>query len=459
VTLNSLFIINLLIHFINIFSTMRKQLLLLLITGLFTASVNAQQFSDYFTTRTCRVDLQFAGDYQGMHVYLDKIKDEPYWGGRQFNLTPSFIPGDFRFMVTDSASNKLIYADGFNTLFREWQTTDEARVVQKSFENTIVFPFPLATVIVTIDRRTGYDSWDHLFTCNIRPDDALIHRHKTPDVPVKVLSQPTDPARAVDIAIIAEGYSARELRKFFKEARKLADHLCSHEPFASYADRLNFYAVGAVSEESGISKPTVSKWKNTALTSHFHTFYSPRYLTTSNHFRLRDLASSVPYDAIYILANTDEYGGGGIYNFYAITAARGRNAREVTVHEFGHSFTGLADEYFYEHGDALDELYVLTEEPWEPNITTFVHFDKKWKNELPHNVEIPTPLPDDKVAQKSTSALGVYEGGGYRTKGVFRPTPDCRMKTNSADDFCPVCKNAVIERILFLTDDKKGISL
>ena len=421
----------------------------------------AQDFSVFFSTGTCRVDLQFTGDSRSMKVHLDKLKREPFWGGRVQGLFTESVPGDFRFQVTDSATQQLLYNDGFNTLFREWQTTDEAMQVNKSFENTVVFPFPRRTVVLSIERRTGFASWELLFTTRINPNDELIVREEAPRIPVKRISQPAEPSEAVDIAIIAEGYTARELKKFYREAARLADYITSHEPFKKYASRLNFYAVAPPSQQSGVSHPNRGDWKRTALGAHFHTFYSPRYLTSPRHFAIRDVAAAVPYDAIYILANTGEYGGGGIYNFYALTSARGRDARAVTVHEFGHSFAGLADEYFYEGGDALDGMYPLHEEPWEPNITTLKHFEHKWQADLPEGTPVPTPLPVDSVAtnqatvpaSQSTSLLGVYEGGGYRTRGIYRPTPDCRMKTNKAAEFCPVCAKAVEERIKLLTGE------
>jgi hypothetical protein len=164
-------------------------------------------------------------------------------------------------------------------------------------------------------------------------------------------------------------------------------------------------------------------------------------------FRIRDYAALVPYDAIYILTNTPIYGGGGIYNFYALASADSKRAKkEVVVHEFGHSFAGLGDEYFREGADVLDGLYNLKNEPWEPNISTLIQFDKKWKNQLPEGTKIPTEINKDNKIN-----IGVFEGGGYLTKGMYRPHFDCRMRTNTAADFCSVCKQSIEKVILFLT--------
>jgi hypothetical protein len=240
------------------------------------------------------------------------------------------------------------------------------------------------------------------------------------------------------------------MKQFYADATQLIKHILSHQPFKKYVNKMNFYAVAVPSEESGISEPHLDRWKNTALRSHYHTFYSERYLMTANVFRVMDYASVVPADVVYILANTTKYGGGGIYNYYALTSARGRDAASVTVHEFGHSFAGLADEYFRECWDALDQTYDTAVEPWEPNITTLKQFDRKWVEMLAPGTPVPTPLPADSTLHRSTKITGVYEGGGYRSKGIYRPTPDCRMKTNQAPGFCPVCEKAVEERILFL---------
>ncbi len=409
-------------------------------------------FDHYFTTETCRVDFHLSGDAMHTKAYVLKISREPIWGGRQTADGQFMNRGDYRFVVTDSLSGQVLYSDGFNALFREWQTTPEALQLGKTFEQTILFPFPKQTVQVRIESRKSLDEWSTLSEFYIRPEDKLIVRNQSPKVPFKTLQKFNDPSKAVDIAILAEGYTARERNRFYDDARQLMKYLLEHEPFKKYASQLNFYAVAVPSEESGISEPHNDEWKNTALGSHFHTFYSKRYLMTGNVFRVMDFASVVPADVVYILSNTTHYGGGGIYNYYALTAARGRDAASVAVHEFGHSFAGLADEYFYENGDVLDQTYDTAVEPWEPNITTLQQFNRKWSQLLPADSPIPTPLPADSTLHRSTQLTGVFEGAGYQSKGIYRPAPDCRMETNRAPGFCPVCEKAVEERIKLLTN-------
>jgi hypothetical protein len=279
------------------------------------------------------------------------------------------------------------------------------------------------------------------------PTDKLIRKTKAADTPVKTICKTAEPENAIDIAVVAEGYTAQQQEKFYHDAQKLAESLFTHEPFKTYKSRINVYAIAAASVDTGVSMPQKDNWRNSALGSHYYTFYSDRYLTTPNVFKLRDYASLVPYDAIYILANTKTYGGGGIFNFYTLASADSKRAQvEVVVHEFGHSFAGLADEYFYDN-DALNGMYDLKTEPWEPNISTLVKFEAKWKNNLPAGTQIPTALTDENKAK-----IGVFEGGGYLKKGIYRPYFDCRMRTNEAKAFCPVCEKAVERRIKFLTE-------
>lgn len=404
-------------------------------------------FSSFFENHACRVDFHFCGNANKTEIFLDHIRQEPFWGGRKKHLDQDLNLGDYRFQLVDSACNQLIYSNGFSALFREWQSTPEASVACRSFEQTIQFPFPKHTAILRIEKRTGFNTWQELFRYTINPNDKLLDRRNPEKVPVRAICTTAPSDKAIDIAVIAEGYTTSDADKFYADAQTLANNLFSHEPFRSNKQRINIYAIAAPSADSGITIPQDSIWKNTAVGANFYTFYEPRYLTTMNVKKVYDYAALVPYDAVYILVNTPVYGGGGIYNFYTLVTADNKYTPQVSVHEFGHSFGGLADEYFYEKQDVLAGMYDLTQEPWEPNITSLVDFDKKWKAELHKGIPVPTP-PTDPYKGKT----GVFEGGGYITKGMFRPSFDCRMRTNSYPDFCPVCGNAVERVIRFLTE-------
>ena len=427
---------------------MKNQLILTIFFISLSISVFSQSYNDFFTDKACRVDFQFCGNNSETSAFLERIKQEPYWGGRRLHLSDDINLGQYRMLVFDSLSNQLIYSSGFSTLYFEWQSTPEAKKVNKSFEQSVQFPYPKNAVRVSIEKRADFDKWKALLQFEFSPVDKLIVRNANVQAQVKAIYKTNDSSKAIDIAVIAEGYTAKQKDKFFKDAQKLADNLFTHNPFSTYKNRINIYAIAAVSDESGISMPHKDNWKSTAVGSHFYTFYEPRYLTSPHVYKIRDYAALVPYDAIYILANTSEYGGGGIYNFYALASADSQRAQtEVVVHEFGHSFAGLADEYFRQGTDVLDGMYNLKEEPWEPNISPLVNFEAKWKKDLPSDIQIPTP-----ITEESKTKIGVFEGGGYLTKGMYRPCYDCRMRTNEAKSFCPVCEKAIEKVILFLSE-------
>ena len=234
---------------------------------------------------------------------------------------------------------------------------------------------------------------------------------------------------------------------FYADAERATQEILKYKPFSDFKDRFNFVAVAVPSLESGVSIPHNNDWKQTALHSNFDTFYSKRYLTTLKLKALNDALAGVPYEHILILANTSNYGGGGIYNSYTLSAAHNEHFLPVTVHEFGHSFGGLADEYFYD--DQYANYYHTNIEPWEQNITTLARFSEKWKDMLPPKRKIPTGTDD--TTDSDTQKIGVYEGGGYMSKGVYRAFRNCRMRTNEVPVFCAVCERALRRLIEFYT--------
>ena len=233
------------------------------------------------------------------------------------------------------------------------------------------------------------------------------------------------------------------MQTFVDDAKAAMEALFAHEPFKSMRDRFNIIAVKSPSTDSGTSYPSKGVWKNTALHSHFDTFYSNRYLTTLSLKDLHNWLAGTPYEHIIVLVNTDEYGGGGILNSYNLSMTHHRMFRPVVVHEFGHSFAGLADEYAYEAEQI--PMYPHDIEPWEQNITTLKDFHGKWKNLIKKKPPIPTPLSKDK------SIIGAFEGAGYSLKGVYRPMQDCRMRTNDTPEFCAACRLALTKLIDFYT--------
>jgi hypothetical protein len=146
--------------------------------------------------------------------------------------------------------------------------------------------------------------------------------------------------------------------------------------------------------------------------------------------------------------NTEEYGGGGIYNSYNLSMTHHPAFLPVVVHEFGHSFAGLADEYAYDFEQI--PMYPHDIERWEPNITTLADFKAKWQDMLPKNAKIPTK--ESSKDKKNIYKIGVYEGAGYSLKGVYRPCVDCRMRSNNVPEFCPICKKSITNLVNFYTE-------
>jgi len=428
---------------------------LLFVLFAISMSLLAQSFDTYFEDRSLRLDYAFSGDNRHQTITLDELSQSPNWYGRRVNLDSLLLKGNGQITVTLPETGKVIYRHSFSTLFQEWQSTEEAAKVQKSFENTFLVPFPKQPVDVTVTLTDTHQKETAKFTHRVDPKDILIrHIGEKGLTPWKYVYQAGDSKDVIDVAIVAEGYTAEQMDSFLIDCQMAVDAYHSHEPFKSLKDKFNFIAVCSPSAESGVTIPNKGIWRNTSLLSNFDTFYSQRYLTTLHIKRLNDILAGIPYEHIIILVNSDNYGGGGIYNSYMMSTAHHATTRPVIVHEFGHSFGGLADEYYYD--DQYEPMYPADTEPWEPNITTLVDFQSKWADMLtaPSNgKKVKKGTPEPRIVNGVTisvpdgkdiySKLGVYEGAGYSSKGVYRPVQECRMKINEAPDFCPVCDRAI----------------
>jgi hypothetical protein len=379
--------------------------------------------------QTLRVDYIFSGTDKSVEISLDEMSRFDGWAGRRTNLKEVPVRGNGQICMTDAQNGDTLYRMSFSTLFQEWQTTEEATKVRKSFENVFLLPMPSVKARVNVHLYDFFGNVVASLNHEVDPSDVLI-RNLRPEAPeYRYLLKSGSPEEKIDVAIVAEGYTAEEMSTFYADAQTALEAILRHEPFGTYKDSFNFVAVALESEDSGVSVPGEGVWKNTALKAHFDTFYMDRYLTTLRLKNMHDRLCGVPYEHIVILANTDTYGGGGIYNSYTLTTAHHPAFKPVVVHEFGHSFAGLADEYFYD--DQYVEYYYPGIEPWEQNITTLADFDSKWKDML------------------DAGQAELLEGAGYQSKGVYRPADDCRMRTNRPDHFCPVCQRAIARIIEF----------
>ncbi len=419
---------------------MKKFFLFLIFASLLSAQI---KFNDYFLDKALRLDYLHAGNHDTEAIYFKRLVEEPYWGGSLVNLADTFQYGAYLLKVFDKKGKKLLYSRGFSTLFREWQTTDESKKIQKAFTESVVFPFPKDTVIVKIFSRDRWNKFHPIFNYVVNPKDYFIEREQEEKFPVLKIHFKGDPHKKLDVVFLPEGYTKNEMEEFRKDCKKFANYFFEYSPFKENEEKINIWAVLAPSEQSGTDIPKNSVWKRTLLNSSYYTFDSERYLMTEDYDKVRDVASNVPYDQIYVLVNSSKYGGGAIYNFYSMTAAKNKKARQIFIHEFGHAFGALGDEY-YDSEVSYQDFYNLKVEPWEPNLTTLVDFNKKWKDLVPKGVPVPTP-----AIEKYKNVTGVFEGGGYAEKGIYRPSLNSIMRSFSSDEFNEVSQRALQRMIDF----------
>lgn len=425
-----------------------KRIIILTFIALLGINCQAQDFNKYFTNNTLRLDYVFTGNKSKQHISLSNLYSIPKWYGKTRRLSETPVEGNGQIIVRDHATGDIIYKNSFSSLFQEWLTYDEAKGASRSFENVFLIPMPKDTVDINVDLRDNRRQISASYSHTVAPSDILIRRIGERDVtPYVTLQQAADSSRCIHIAIVAEGYKENEMENYINDANIALNAIFAHEPFKSAKNKFNVIALKSPSVESGTSEPSKDIWKNTALGSHFDTFYSSRYLTTLNLYKLHDLLAGTPYEHIIILVNTNQYGGGGILNSYVLSMTKHRMFKPVVVHEFGHSFGGLADEYAYEEEQI--PMYPHDVEPWEPNITTLSDFHGKWEKLIKQ--ETPTPTPESLDSATIRTRIGLFEGAGYSIKGIYRGQQDCRMRTNENPEFCTICRNALQSLIDFYT--------
>lgn len=416
--------------------------LLLLVCATSLAAQSLCFSPEFFQDTTLRLDYTLTGGQdRATGISLDKLARTPGWYGRRQHLDSLNLIGNGQIEMRDAESRQVLYRTSFSTLFQEWLAeTNEPQQVNRSFQLCQLVPMPRQKAEVTVSLLNMRHEPIATFTHTVDPSDILIHRSGEQPLPYvritadSIIRNTADvietiancQGQCIPVAFLPEGYTADEMERFYEDCRVAVESLLGHEPYATYAESFRFFAVNVPSTDSGVSIPLQNDWRRTAFGSHFSTFYSDRYLTTLQVQSLHDALAGIPYQHIIVLANTDNYGGGGIFNMYNLTAAHHPKFRPVVVHEFGHSFAGLADEYFYEYEDVGAGSYPLDVEPWEPNITT-------------------------RADQEKGERIGRYEGGGYASHGIYRYQEDCRMRTNEYPTFCPVCLQAIIDVIRFYT--------
>ncbi len=465
----------------------------IILTGILLCSVTALgfgndgMFSRYFRDATMRYDFYHVGTKGKERIVPDKIYEEGEWPGSLTNLIDTLNLGEYLFKVVDSKTNQVIYSRGYSCMFNEWQTTDEAASgLFRTFQESVRFPYPLHKIQLTISRRDKRMIFHEIFSAEIDPESIVIHHEKLSSDHVIPVIKNGDSHQKVDIVILGDGYTKDEMKKFDTDAKHFSDILFSTNPFKEKKNDFNVWAVEVPSEETGIDQPDYHRWVNNALGTSYNTFGSARYVLTDENRVVRNYASAAPYDFMIILVNTNRYGGGGIYQLYAVsytigeTPATAWQSDYVCVHEFGHAFAGLGDEY-YSSSVAYNDFYPKGVEPWEPNLSSDPSREHlKWRDMVLSTTPLPTPWEKAKYdsienerarlnpqsknyaerrkelidaegkildSQQFKNVVGAFEGAGYSSTGLYRPSVDCRMFSLSLADFDPVCARA-IERMI-----------
>lgn len=409
-------------------------------------SLKAQnvKFKKYFSDATLRIDYLRVGNRGSDSIQQVKVAEYiPQWSGSLTQLLDPFDNGAYR-VVIFSTEGRELYSRGYNSLFREYADTPQGKDSVVAYQEVLRLPWPKDVVDICWQKRGEDQKYHTQHTYRFDPKAAMeeLLRRSSLRVcmPLVELQKKGDVHKKIDVVIVPEGYGPADSVKMLRDMHSFCDYLLGQEPFRSRRDDFNVWGILGFGEESGITDPTKNIKVNSLVGSSYNTFGADRYLMTSQLFKLHDAIGATPCDHIIIMANSTTYGGGAIYNFYAMSSLN-EMAYMVLPHELGHSIGGLADEYVDEdlsYGD----MHQLTVEPPEPNITTLVDFDKKWMDMLPKDTPIPTPA-DNQVSRKENGPLGVYEGAGYHSKGIYRPVMHCMMRDYAP--FCPVCAKRLNE--------------
>lgn len=487
-----------------------KTLLSLLITYMFMTTSYAQTgFDKYFINAAMRIDYHHTGNAKAEYFSIDRIYHYDGWNRSRNNLLDNFNNGKYFIKIYSVPEDKLIFSKGFDSYCGEYITSDDAHNgILKSFHETAIIPYPKEKIRFTIEKRNREKGFDPVFSQEIDPAFVNIVKENTNDPSVGVIPSLNSgaPEKKVDVVILAEGYTIKDKEKFEKDLKRFTGYFLENEPYASMKQSFNIYGVFKPSVESGTDEPPANIFRNTALNTTFNSMGSERYLLTEDNKAVRDLAAYVPYDAIYIMVNHHKYGGGGIYNTFCTFTADAQFAKYLFIHEFGHSFAGLADEY-YTSSTAYNDFYPPGVEPNEPNITALPDKNNvKWKDMLSAGIEIPTPWEksefdkmditwqkeraamnaevarlkrekaDPKVIKEAEAAyakkdkehselvdkylkaskyagkIGVFEGAGYASEGLYRPMLDCIMFSKGDKPFCKICEAHIAKVIKFYSE-------
>jgi hypothetical protein len=434
---------------------MRTALPLLLLTFITLArSLPAQQpdsaspsFADWFEDRALRLEFVVSGHATEHTIALQEIFEEPCWPENPALLVPTRQLCSTRARIYDAATGQLICQRSLDTLFSEYTTTTPAtQNIRRAFEFVVRFPLPKAPVRLVLEERSRSYQYEQVFETDIRPDDLHIRRESVLQDEIHELKIAGPPQNSLDITFLSEGYTVEQAADFKADVQRMADFLMNQPPYNDFKDRISIRGVFRPSPEQGTDEPHQRIYKNTNLGATFNIFDLDRYLLSEQNHNIHRMAAQVPSDTVVVLANSKTYGGGAVCLDYCISTTGHNNSPFVFLHEFAHSFAGLADEYT--GNVAYKQMYPEDQEPMEANITRNLNRETlKWRHLLSPDVELPTPeLPQPEASQKQL--VGAFEGGGYVRKGIFRSEQDCWMGSLRKDEgFCAVCREAIRQTI------------
>ena len=405
-------------------------------------------FDRFFTTGSLRIDLYHTGG-GGVEVFsLDELVAEPYWAGNPRTLIDTLNLGEYMVRVFDITTNRMIFSRGYSTIYAEWETTGEADgSLSRTFHESLIVPYPRVPVQIRIERRDRENIFRTVFDLVVDPSDFHIRTGgRYGAFKVRTLEDNGPPSGTVDIVILGDGYRQDQIHKLRDDARRFVDLFFDTEPFRSRRSDFNISLIETVSRESGVDDPREGTYRDNLLGLSFNSLDIDRYMLTLSNKIVREIAGAVPYDQVIILANAEKYGGGGIFNLYSTCISDNEYDGYVFIHEFGHAFAGLGDEY-YTSAVTYNDMYPRGVEPWEPNMTALLDtMNVKWGDLVREGTPVPTP--DDSTYN---DVVGCFEGAGYSAKGLYRPCRDCRMFSKGLADFCPVCRRAIERMVDFHT--------
>ncbi|MDR3047332.1 MAG: IgA Peptidase M64, partial [Bacteroidales bacterium] len=425
---------------------MIKKICLVISVLLVNFTAFSQNFDTYFLDKTLRINYLHIGNATEESFKVESFSAGSEWYGTRASLIEPHQYGHILFQVYDEATNALIFSKSYSSLFMEYKTTARAEKETGFFEECVLLPFPKQTIRYTFTSLSQTLEAKELLSGTFNPKTATVipfkQEYKMVDLYVKGNSK-----KSLDLLFIPDGYSKKDKKLLKTDMERFASYITNCSPYKDNLDRLNIRYIECYSEESGVSDPNLNIKKNTILNSSYNTIDLDRYLMCLNVWKLHEIADDAPYDIIAIICNSKKYGGGGIYNFYASVNSDDKNSDYVIIHELGHTMVGLADEY-YTSEVSVQNFYPETVEPLEPNLTTLVNFESKWKSFVGKNIPIPTPN-----TAEFAKVTGAFEGGGYVSEGVYRPAQTCSMKDIIYNKFCPVCTYAFFKTFEYYSNE------